>query len=68
MWICRELDGSLWLYDEKPILKPMPGMPNIMSWTVSNKNKFSWRVPTDDYSEVTYENSPFELVISKTKH
>ena len=57
-WIARDPDGSLWMYDDEPILSKY-------GWGVRHKNDsetkpakalHDWYFP-----EVTFENSPQEV-------
>ena len=54
MWIARDSDGSLWVYEEKPIRRTNVFQPNFKEWS---------RINNDLFQEVTWENSPKELII-----
>ena len=58
MWIARDENGNLWVYENKPIRKSHTFHPLEMeeTWTIINK---------DQYPEVTWENSPKELVVKE---
>ena len=63
MWIARDKDGSLWLFDSKPIR-------GKDVWLCDDTNNPDGFINIDDFQspegEVTWENSPLELTI-KTK-
>ena len=54
-WVARDKDGSLWMYDDKPILSEYGwwGSCKIDSKTKPAKPLHDWYFP-----EVTFENSP----------
>lgn len=54
MWIARDDNGQLWVYIEKPYNDGGIFMPKELG--------DCWKLPTEMYPEVTYENSPVELV------
>lgn len=54
VWIARDISGSLWIYTEKPYNDGGIFMPQMMG--------DCWKLPSDMYPEVTFENSPIELV------
>lgn len=56
IWIARDKDGSLFLYGKKPIGK------NSTTWLMC-PNSMNERLEEDWFPEVTWENSPVELVI-----
>lgn len=57
MWICRDADGSLALYEREP---------NLVVGQVWTGGCSIWLNPSE-YPEVTFENSPMEveLVLKK---
>lgn len=60
LWIARDLDGDLWLYNRKLEKKfggfiPIDNNCDIMS------------IDNDLYPEVTYENSPQEVELKLVK-
>ena len=60
LWIARDKDGSLWLYNAKP------DKNSIMFTSVLLSNEeWSEEYPLDDnlFPEVTFENSPREVEI-----
>lgn len=55
-WIARDKDGSLWMYDDEPILRSENSFgvkPKPNSETKPAKQLHNWYFP-----EVTFENSP----------
>lgn len=57
MWIARDKDGSLWLYEVKPTM--VNGM-----WTSPRMYRCADITAFDSVlTEVTWENSPKELII-----
>ena len=54
LWIARDLDGDLWLYNRKP-KKSLGGFIPI------NDDCDIMDIDNDLYPEVTYENSPQEV-------
>lgn len=58
LWIARDKDNKLYLYEDKPF--------------VVNGKKFEcyyyldcWRIPEELYPEITFENSPKQLIIKQ---
>lgn len=58
MWIARDENGNLWLYTLKPI-------KHISTFAPKYYNSFYTQISNVFYPEVTWENSPKELVIKK---
>ena len=58
MWIVRDKDGSLWLYEDEPIR-------DEDRWVCegSSYSGFAEIEEIRPFSEVTWENSPKELII-----
>lgn len=54
VWIARDMSGSLWIYSDKPVQDATLFFPQIGAEL--------WKIPSDMYPEVTFENSPIELV------
>lgn len=52
LWIARDINGSLFLHDEKPNLEKLYGY-----WYSDN----SFQLNTDEFHEVTFENGPQEV-------
>ena len=55
LWIARDLDNALYIYEDEPILSKRGFLPDFNEschWTELNRDKFP---------EVTYENSPQEV-------
>lgn len=55
LWIARDLDGDLWLYNRKPVKKSWGGFIPI------DDDCDIMPIDNDLYPEVTYENSPKEV-------
>ena len=58
MWIARDKDGSLWLYEDKPEM-------DEDRWVPQN-NSYLGFAEVDEFrpfSKLTWENSPLELII-----
>lgn len=55
LWIARDLDGALFLYDKKPIKGRRRF--NVKMFT------HSYRISSSNFPEVTFENSPREVEI-----
>ena len=64
-WIARDSDGSLWMYDDEPILSEYGW------WGVRRKNNSETKpaIPLHNwhFPEVTYENSPQHVEIKLSK-
>ena len=58
LWIARDSNDSLFLHDEKPELEKLYGY-----WHSDN----FFRLNTDEFPEVTFENSPQEVDIKLVK-
>jgi len=60
MWLVRDYDGSLYLYDRKP-RKPSPvevcGPP---MWTPTS-HVFRHRIDSDEYPHLTFDSNPMEI-------
>ena len=56
MWIARDRDGSLWLYEDKPIR-------DEDRWVCKSNLGCAEIVEYCLFSKVTWENSPLELII-----
>jgi hypothetical protein len=55
LWIARDLDGALWLYDKEPV-KGRKRF-NVKMFT------HSYRISSSNFPEVTFENSPQQVEI-----
>lgn len=55
MWIARDYDNTLWIFEKYPIKKE-----NLFYPTTDINGNFTFyrSLPTDMFSEVTFENSP----------
>ena len=60
MWICRDMDGTLWTSEGEPYLDEKKGEWNFRSGNYMNLSK-------EKYPEVTFENSPMEVELKLTK-
>ena len=54
-WIARDDDMELYMYNEQPRLNRM------RIWSVSTESGKSYRLDSDLFPEVTFENSPKEV-------
>lgn len=67
LWIARDKDGSLWSYDDEPVLR------SENSWGVNPLLQFKGKTkpakPLQDwyFPEVTHENSPQMVEIKLVK-
>lgn len=55
LWIARDLDNMLSIYEDEPILRNNKFLPNFnesCNWTELNREEFP---------EITFENSPQEV-------
>ena len=61
VWIARDADGGLYMYDSKPNRKGSFFMSEIAKATIRGQ----WPLPEGFLREVTWENSPkeFEMVM-----
>lgn len=60
-WIARDKDGSLWMYDNEPVLRSEKSFgvkPKPSGETKPAKQLQDWYFP-----EVTFENSPQQVEI-----
>lgn len=65
LWIARDKDGSLWLYDDEPVLRSENSWgvkPKPNSKTKPAKSLYSWHFP-----EITFENSPQQVELKLVK-
>lgn len=64
-WIARDKDGSLWMYNDEPVLRSEDSFgvkPNQNGKTKPAKQLRDWYFP-----EVTFENSPQQVEIKLVK-
>lgn len=64
-WVARDKDGSLWMYDDEPVLRSENSFgvkPKHNSETKPAKRLQDWYFP-----EVTFENSPQLVEIKSVK-
>lgn len=57
MWIARDYDGALWLYDRKPIIDDLGCMFVNDGADICKASELHG----DLFPEVTFENSPMEV-------
>ena len=60
-WIARDEDGELYLFDEEPKLH------KSYIWSTSTECGSSFRIDSDLFPEVTFENSPQEVELKLVK-
>ena len=58
MWIARDESGCLWIYTLKPVRR-------ISTFAPKDVNTFYNQISGVFYPEVTWENSPKELVVKE---
>ena len=64
MWIARDFDG-LWLFRNKPILDCFGGQK---FWKDNDDDeRYIMKMPSILFPEITFENSPQEVEITKKK-
>lgn len=58
LWIARDCDNTLWIFEKYPIKKE-----NLFYPTSNINGNFTYyrSMPTDMFPEVTFENSPQEV-------
>lgn len=76
LWVARNKEGDLWLFSKKP-WKGYEDKPFREIWCCSTITSFCifgirhegcvLQLKDEMFPEVTYENSPIELVINKLK-
>lgn len=54
-WVARDQNGDLYLYEEKPVI--------CGSQYFGPEDGFVCCLPEEMYPDVTFENSPFELIV-----
>lgn len=59
VWIARDADGGLFMYDSKPNRKDTFFMTDIAEATIRGQ----WPLPEKSLPDVTWENSPQEFYI-----
>lgn len=59
LWIARDYDGELWVYAHKPILDV-----DMYKTDFSLENTSSFELSAEWFPEVTFENSPQEVILS----
>lgn len=61
VWIARDADGGLFMYDSKPNRKDTFFMTDIAEATIRGQ----WPLPEKSLQDVTWENSPqeYEMVM-----
>lgn len=52
LWIARDKNGSIYLHREKPSLFAGAALYDSADW---------WMLKSNDFPEITYENSPQEV-------
>ena len=63
LWIARDKDSDeLWLYSGRPLIDGEQYKPNL-----EKENCRSIELPTEWFSEITFENSPQEIELKLLK-
>ena len=58
LWIARDKNNSLFLYGEKPVIE------DGQSFACNDYYGY-WQIPEELYPEITFENSPKQLIIKQ---
>lgn len=62
LWIARDEDGLLWLFDKKPVLRNTNIEGFNHSWfDMAEDGIYNYCLSCDMFPEVTFENSPKEV-------
>lgn len=65
LWIARDENGQLWLFDKKPVLRDKKVEDTNHSWfDMAEDGIYSYRLHYDMFPEVTFKNSPKEVELS----
>jgi hypothetical protein len=64
LWIARDLDGTLWSFEECPIKKEKLFYPTK---DITGRFTYYRSIPADWFPEVTFENSPQEAELKLIK-
>lgn len=60
VWIARDKDGELYLYNNKPVL----GYAGISYYSQYKRDMLTYmKIDRDSHSEITFENSPQQIEI-----
>lgn len=62
LWIARDRDGSLWVYESKPILDSKKEYFIIIEENFGNS--LSTTLPEKWFPEITFENSPRQVELN----
>ena len=58
MWLARDKNGDLFLYEHEP--GAISDDPFFTGW---QDDRLLYKLPKDMYPEITFENSPVELAL-----
>lgn len=62
LWIARNENGQLWLFDKPPVLRDKNIEGFEYSWfDLSENGLWNYRMNDDSFHEVTFGNSPKEV-------
>lgn len=68
LWIARDGNGELWLFDKPTVLKDKNVENTKSSWfDLSEYGMFNYRMDDEWFPEVTFENSPKEVELKLVK-
>ena len=65
IWIAREKDGLLYAYKSKPFFDKDKG--EWCSYVEGCLSRYAYRLSEDWFPDLTFENSPVELVIKEIR-
>lgn len=68
LWIARDLDGTLCLFKNKPVVVEYPNVvkTNNKYWRDMQEDAFAY-LKRDEFPKVTFENSPQQVEINLKK-
>lgn len=64
LWIARDKDETLWIFEEYPIKKEKVFYP---TGDITGRFTYYRSMPTDMFPEVTFENSPKQIELKLIK-
>lgn len=61
LWIARDENGELWIFDKKPILVPKDESYSYGFFDLCKDGEWNNKLNASLFPEVTFENSPQEV-------
>ena len=61
LWIARDENNELWIFDKKPILVPKDENYNYGFFDLSKDGEWNNKLNSSLFPEVTFENSPKQV-------